>query len=288
MTSKDTPIHQFLFPEGMSDAVRAKLLPRATATAFLPNVGSELQTAVQSDVGNTTTAMLAMTPMDIIVQGWKRYREVGRALEDSRKKPTDPILKALLKHTIKSTHKPYVEIFLDDVSVGKVTFDLLISFDMEGVTLKILNGEIVSIMSGSFQGAIKLSLVGETLGEVKTKRIDLPGTLRIVDTDATQPTQRKPSPLGAHLSGLTGDSAGQSFLLADGQTIGRGADNSIVIEDKTISRQHARIRYINGQWNVQDMGSASGVFVNDEKVESSPLKEGDRLRLGMSEFEFRN
>ncbi len=241
MASKDTPIHQFLFPQGMPDALRAKLLPRTSMTALLPNIGPELKTAVETDIQKTSDSMLAMTPMDVILQGWKRYREVGRALDDSRKKPTEPILKALLKHTIKSTHKPYVEIFLEDVSVGKVPFELLISFDMEGVTLKILNGEIVSIMSGSFQGAIKLSLIGETLAEVKTKRIELPGTLHTDGSTAKTKPHKLPA-LGARLSGLSGASAGQSFLLADGQTIGRTAENAIVIEDKSVSRQHARIR----------------------------------------------
>lgn len=287
MASKDTPIHQFLFPQGMPDALRAKLLPRASMTALLPNIGPELKTAVETDIQKTSDSMLAMTPMDVILQGWKRHREVGRALDDSRKKPTEPILKALLKHTIKSTHKPYVEIFLEDVSVGKVPFELLISFDVEGATLKILNGEIMSVMSGSFQGAIKLSLVGETLAEVKTKRIELPSTLDVAPGAATQPGRRKSDSLGARLSGLVGASAGQSFFLADNHTLGRSAENSIVIEDKSVSRQHARIRYIDGHWHIQDMGSSMGIFVNDVKVDSSPLKEGDRVRLGMSEFEFR-
>ena len=286
MTSKDTPMHQFLFPQGMPDAIRAKLLPRAGMAALLPNIGAELKTAVEIDIQKTSDSMLAMTPIDIILQGWKRYREVGRALEDSRKKPGEPILKALLKHTIKSTHKPYVEIFLEDVSVGKVPFELLISFDVEGVTLKIQNGGIVSIMSGSFQGAIKLSLIGETLAEVKTKRIELPGTLR-TDGSTAETARHKLDPLGARLSGLTGASADQSFFLADGQTIGRAAGNSIVIEDKSISRKHARVRSEAGRWYIEDMGSSTGVFVNEEKVDSAPLKAGDHVRLGMSEFEFR-
>ena len=88
MTSKDTPIHQFLFPQGMPDAVRAKLLPRAGMAAVLPNIGAELKTAVETDIQKTSDSVLAMTPQDVILQGWKRYREVGRALDDSCKKPS--------------------------------------------------------------------------------------------------------------------------------------------------------------------------------------------------------
>lgn len=63
-------------------------------------------------------------------------------------------------------------------------------------------------------------------------------------------------------------------------TIGRNADNDIHIPERTVSRHHATIRYRSGVFVVDDMGSANGIFVNEERIEKFfPLIEGDILRL---------
>ena len=53
------------------------------------------------------------------------------------------------------------------------------------------------------------------------------------------------------------------------------------------SRQHARFRAVAGRWQVENMKSTAGVFVNNVKVEMSPLHNGDDIRLGNTELEFR-
>jgi hypothetical protein len=240
--------------------------------------------AIETDIKKSTDTILKMTPTDILLQSWQKYREVGKALEDSRKKPGEVILKPLVKHTVKSAHRPYVEIILDEKSIGKIQFELSISLDVEGVTLKIQNGEIISVLSGSCQGAIKLSLMGETLAETKTKPIELPGVLKMQSANVQPP--HKPDPVGARLIGLNGVYTDQTFILADGQVIGRSSSSSIHIEDRTMSRQHARIRSASGRWYIQDMDSSIGIFVNNEKVDASLLNNGDHIRLGGTEFEF--
>ena len=63
-------------------------------------------------------------------------------------------------------------------------------------------------------------------------------------------------------------------------TIGRGADNRVVLRDGRASRHHARIDARRGSLVLTDLGSTNGSFVNDRRVESIALGEGDRIRLG--------
>lgn len=63
-------------------------------------------------------------------------------------------------------------------------------------------------------------------------------------------------------------------------TIGRLESNDICIKEQHVSRQHARIEYQDGLFMVSDLGSANGVFVNDQRVsEPFPLVAGDEIRL---------
>jgi Protein of unknown function (DUF3662)/Inner membrane component of T3SS, cytoplasmic domain len=63
-------------------------------------------------------------------------------------------------------------------------------------------------------------------------------------------------------------------------TIGRAPDNGLVLRDGRASRHHARIDTRRGSLVLTDLGSTNGSWVNDRRVESVALGEGDRLRIG--------
>src|SRR6185369_2152393 len=70
-------------------------------------------------------------------------------------------------------------------------------------------------------------------------------------------------------------------------SIGRASDCSIPIKDRYLSRRHAEIISANGAWVLKDLGSANGTYLNGNRVErDSPLRPGDRIRLGDTEIVF--
>jgi hypothetical protein len=73
-------------------------------------------------------------------------------------------------------------------------------------------------------------------------------------------------------------------LTFDGRplTIGRAPDNGLVLRDGRASRHHARIDGRRGTLVLTDLGSTNGSFVNDRRVESIALGEGDRIRIGLT------
>jgi pSer/pThr/pTyr-binding forkhead associated (FHA) protein len=75
------------------------------------------------------------------------------------------------------------------------------------------------------------------------------------------------------------------FPLLEASTIGRDTSNSIVLSDATASRIHARVRFWQGSWVVEDLGSANGIIINGERVEKTSLKPGDSFKIGETAFE---
>jgi putative peptide zinc metalloprotease protein len=64
-------------------------------------------------------------------------------------------------------------------------------------------------------------------------------------------------------------------------SIGRAADNDIRIEDRTISRRHARVWYDAGGAHVEDAGSSHGTFVDGQKLDTpAKLEDGSTIQLG--------
>lgn len=71
-------------------------------------------------------------------------------------------------------------------------------------------------------------------------------------------------------------------------SIGRDSINDFVIlDDKTISRHHATISYVDGKFFVLDCGSKNGTRLNGKKLDQQiELKSGDELSLGLSQLIF--
>jgi predicted component of type VI protein secretion system len=69
-------------------------------------------------------------------------------------------------------------------------------------------------------------------------------------------------------------------------TIGRGLDNTITLSDPTVSRSHAKIKYNDGTWSIEDTGSANGIFVNHNRVENAVLESGKTYHIGKAALRF--
>lgn len=63
-------------------------------------------------------------------------------------------------------------------------------------------------------------------------------------------------------------------------TLGRGSDCEIQVDDQHASRQHAAIHFFDGSYQIKDLDSSNGTFVNDKRITSLPLSEGDKIQIG--------
>ena len=83
---------------------------------------------------------------------------------------------------------------------------------------------------------------------------------------------------------------GKRFVLESSPTrIGRGADNSIVLDGDSVSRRHAHLEFAaeQGTWLLVDDGSTNGTYCNDEPIQREALlRNADRIKVGPTIFKF--
>jgi pSer/pThr/pTyr-binding forkhead associated (FHA) protein len=78
-----------------------------------------------------------------------------------------------------------------------------------------------------------------------------------------------------------GPNAGSRFLLDQPTTsAGRHPDSDIFLDDVTVSRRHAEFRLEGAEFQVVDVGSLNGTYVNREPVDSAVLANGDEVQIG--------
>ena len=93
----------------------------------------------------------------------------------------------------------------------------------------------------------------------------------------------------AVLAVTRGPLAGQVFDLSptSATSLGRSKANDLVLDDVSVSSQHCRIRPENGGFVLLDLKSTNGTFVNERRVTSQKLAEGDVIRVGEMQLQFR-
>ncbi len=80
----------------------------------------------------------------------------------------------------------------------------------------------------------------------------------------------------------------QEFVLRTAQSrLGRGSTNQVIIDNPSVSREHARFNWQRGQWTVHDLQSGNGVFVNQQRITGArALAHGDEIMFGQTVWQF--
>jgi Mg-chelatase subunit ChlD len=69
-------------------------------------------------------------------------------------------------------------------------------------------------------------------------------------------------------------------------TVGRAANNDIIIPEQTVSSHHCTITIENGNFFLTDNESTNGTFVNGSRIDKKMLKAGDLIKLGGASCKF--
>ena len=96
-----------------------------------------------------------------------------------------------------------------------------------------------------------------------------------------------PAPV-PRLEFLCGPLAGQTVPLHEEiTTIGSVAGNNIVLSDPAVSRKHIGIKRSGKSFEIADLGSTNGVYVNGHRMPKKVLAGGDIVRVGNTEMVFK-
>lgn len=92
--------------------------------------------------------------------------------------------------------------------------------------------------------------------------------------------------MGAKIRIEKGEHRGQVIGIKDGFVIGRGSLCDLKLNDTSVSRKHAILRFSQGSWYIQDLGSMSGTLINGKRVDGSKLLPRDQVTIGDNIFTF--
>ena len=136
---------------------------------------------------------------------------------------------------------------------------------MEAYRLSLAPSPRRALVEGPPRG-LPLAVATAVTGFLTGVLLDNPQKMGRPSPGARRPTARMPLP-------------------AQAMRIGRVPDNDLVLSDLDVSRHHAELRKSpTGGYEIVDVGSHNGIFVNGQRVTSKLLTEADLVSIGHSTF----
>jgi pSer/pThr/pTyr-binding forkhead associated (FHA) protein/tetratricopeptide (TPR) repeat protein len=112
----------------------------------------------------------------------------------------------------------------------------------------------------------------------------IPGARPTTSLDGQALGEKIPVPT---LVGTKGPTKGLEVVLQEGDNdVGRDPGLYLVIDDPSVSRQHARLTVEAGRFTLIDLRSSNGTFVNNRRIDQNNIHSGDLVRFGNLEFRF--
>ena len=118
---------------------------------------------------------------------------------------------------------------------------------------------------------------------------------------APLPTLAQPDAMDDHVSGPTmlagpgapsvlvrlGPDGGTPYPLGSRAVVGRLESCDVPVNDKSVSREHARLSRLRDGYVIEDLGSTNGTLVNGRRInEAVLLRPGDRVTIGSVDFRY--
>jgi len=104
----------------------------------------------------------------------------------------------------------------------------------------------------------------------------------VPDIPQAQASSARPGPEMISRVTRQGQLSAVHNLAAGRLRIGRLPDNDVVLDDLLVSRRHAEMIRTSAGWQLTDLGSGNGTFVNGRRVTSSPITPRDVIGIGRS------
>lgn len=118
---------------------------------------------------------------DVLASAWNKYHVLAKYLDREKYAAADTFLVPLAEHTVRSRHKPHLDLYLDDRKIGRIDFDVDLSLAIKGFIAKVRDGRIHEITAGTCKVKGTIRCENMLLVEKESESAALPGKIAFAD-----------------------------------------------------------------------------------------------------------
>ncbi len=125
--------------------------------------------------------LLDISVIEILIKVWNEGKLFRKYLDPDTYPANETIEITLVKHTITSVHRPYIEIRFDDARVDRIDFEISLTLQLQGAVLEIRGGRIIKVRAGDCTAAGEVKCEGFKLLSRQSRSVKLRGVVEFDD-----------------------------------------------------------------------------------------------------------
>ncbi|MCG2589076.1 hypothetical protein [Rhodohalobacter sulfatireducens] len=139
--------------------------------------GSMLWGDLSDEIKSRASELLNIPLPDLLIRAWRESGVLNKYINREEYDPEAVVIIELKEHTMISNHKPYLDIEINQKSIGKINFEINLELIVQGIILKIQDAKIKQIRTGNIKASGTINCEGHEIGKKESEEVDFPGTL---------------------------------------------------------------------------------------------------------------
>ena len=141
-------------------------------------VPAGLTAVVEQEVATKADGLLSLSLADLATAGWMKYHALLDAARRTRTDPRGEEIVALVTHQIESTHRPTIELFVNDKSTATFDIELQITFTVAGALAVVRQAWLTELRAATCTVSGSMSMQHTVLAQGRS-RFDLRDAIRL-------------------------------------------------------------------------------------------------------------
>jgi hypothetical protein len=128
--------------------------------------------AVDQQVAAAIDRVLDVDLGETLVDAWRKHRDLVDAIRTTRADPERSETVVLADHDVGVSHHPVVEVVVNGVTLARLTWDLGIRLEVEGLVAVVRGGRLVELRGGGVAAAVTLGCEGVEIAARRLAGLD--------------------------------------------------------------------------------------------------------------------
>ena len=136
--------------------------------------------AAVQELSKVVTGLLNVDLTDVLIMAWRKHSELAAAARRTADNANTEELVDLATHKISWLYQPYVELFVDNLKVATVNFQINLNLEVKGLVVAIRAGRMTAVHAGSCIMTAALAAQNLKIAE-RTAQFELPFVIHLGD-----------------------------------------------------------------------------------------------------------
>ncbi|MCW9708289.1 hypothetical protein [Fodinibius salsisoli] len=134
---------------------------------------------LSEDIKTKAGDLLSVTIPDILIRAWNKAGILNKYVNREKYDPEEVFLIELKEHTVSSKHKPYLDVEVNNKSIGRINVDVDLEILVKGGILKIQDARIRQLRTGTLKISGAIHCEGLEITKKESKEIKIPGKIAL-------------------------------------------------------------------------------------------------------------